>query len=306
MTKITEASSLSSLGLSKEQIRGIYKHSGLAMRHDMKFDEVKTKSQATSRLNRHHFIVAVRDGDARVLYKRRGSYHIASPTGKSYHNSMKDALAEIPGKGWSYYSSKADTSDYIPLQKDPEREREDTYSEIVNPVMKQLNKVYGNAARKLAAQAAEDIRNEAIKYLDRDDSEYSGHYMSDNYVHRLRASYKAFKALAESDEPFDTLTGSQFDKWGGKSFDRYINDKLQLTTDRFDWSSKKNIERFIKNAKLPLAKIAKYGLNLIKIERDSVLSRAPDFEKTAGVAKLDKIKKAWESYKKDGNVKPLS
>lgn len=175
---LTEASSMSSLGVDPTIIRGAHKEQGL--KHDEQFSPVKTKSELQALLKNGHIVVVVGDGKsavitrvrARSIYVNRNgdiSYAVVTsdnPRGKNV-GSLSDAMA-LAGKG-SYYAS---TNSYYDIETPYRRSRDKEQAQMehdIYRVREEITAIYGPMIKKAAQAAKNRVKRRYMNAVEKGD-----------------------------------------------------------------------------------------------------------------------------------------
>lgn len=309
MTKITEASNLGALGVPDELVRKIHKRYKLP--HDAEFQELKTKSQMQALLKDGRLIIGVSpEGNIASLGKNAGwdassRVSLIVDGEERTANSMKDALAQVPGRGWKWFASNHGShgqtrpwrSKYG-MEQEATREADD---EAILDMLHALDRIYAKPLKTSAEKYAVDIRDHLVQSIDKsaDDDVYS----TDTNFNDVHVSFKIMKAIAASDNPFTDLANFE-NRYNEHypDFSRYIGKILADST--YHYEQRSSLGKFLRNEKLAVQKIVKYAINMLKQRRDRALG-ATGNDKISKSVKL-RVKKAWESFKKGGDIKPLT
>lgn len=314
MTKITEASNLGALGVPDKIVGAVHKRHKLP--HDSKFEELKTKSQMKVKLKDGKLIIGISpEGKIASLGKDSGwgaskSVYLTIDGKEEYARNVTDALNLVPGRGWKWFASDVRGGDYRGGDWQKEREaKEIKTDDTLIAFSRLLDRVYAKKIKADAREYASDVREFAIKLLDRDAENMMepDSYKQDPSYSEMRDAQKNFKLLhmiANSDDPFMVIAKRAYD--GYFSVHR-LSQYLESVIKRYDnfGTTEETVAIFLRNEPLAAQKIVKYLSNELKKLRDSAIG-AKGEDAMAQKMSLPKVKKAWESYQKSGKTKPLS
>jgi hypothetical protein len=325
---ITEASSMSDIGLTPKQVKYIYKATGKAIPHDAEWTPLKTKGQASSALKNRSTLIAVSPmGVAFVRERPRAwsSGHMYVLTTdfapqfkeKSFY-SLKEVFANVPGAGWKWYSSnfnsQRDQGEHLDIEKDRQNDMKEAKAD---EFAKRLETIYGDRLRKEAALHAEAIKDALIAFATGDEDLGKGGYewqqdredKNEVKMGNLRKAMFKLREVTKSPTPFETFSSIHDTmglglSGGDKSWDR----RALWNFDRHNWRKEmyNRARKFSKNAKIALPRTAKYYLELMRKFRDDAIEAAKADRLQPKEPKLGHVYKAWESYKATGEVNVLS
>jgi len=308
MKNITEASTLSGLGIPDNIVKRIHTEFSPTLKHDHEFEELKTKGQMQTKLKRGKLIIgfspkgdiaSMREGGKRHTryYGTIGSEEVDSSA------SMKDMLTNFSGRGWKWFATVDGWRDK-PYHEF--RRQETPNYEIHDAFKDKLEKVHGPKLRKEAAQYAEDIKEFLVTFATGDEVKVDKHRWrgdadpNDLYMGKLRRAMHNLRKVASSDTPHHEFSP----KGIADLIDQNVGEpKVDYDFQKVDDKSGK----YMRNAKLGTAKVAQLVLRKLRAYRDDVIDAAKkDRASQTKKRSLGKVKKAWESYKDSGKVNVLS
>ena len=314
MTKITEASNLGALGVPDKIVGAVHKRHKLP--HDAKFEELKTKSQMKVKLKDGKLIIGISpEGKIASLGKDSGwgaskSVYLTIDGQEEYARNVTDALNLVPGRGWKWFASDVRGGDSRGGEWKKEWEEKEIKDEsTLLTFTRLLDRVYAKKIKADAKEYAKDVREFAIQILDRDEQNAMDpeSYKQDPSYGDLRDAQRNFKLLhmiANSEDPFLVIAKKAYE--GYFSINR-LTQYLETVIKTYKGYSvgEEGVAKFLRNEPLAAQKIVKFMSNELKKLRDNAIE-AKGKDRIAKKMSLPRVKKAWESYKKDGSVKPLS
>ena len=323
MKKITEASTLSGLGVPGDVVKKIHTEFGVILDHDHEFEELATKGQMQAKLKKGKLIIgfsprgdiaSIREGGQRHTryYGTIGTEELDSSA------SMKDMLTNFTGRGWKWFATVRNWRDKNYHEFRGEQGDTDSNWEKEKAFTEKLEKVHGPKFRKEAAQYAEDIKDVLIAFASGDEERPDDRYRQRNEAHpstlymgMLRKAMLKLRKVANSETPHNEFSPSRYDDLGFNrnkyGIDGMMDANLSEPKVEYDFQKMDDKSgKFIRNAKLATAKVAQLFLRELRAYRDDVIDAAKEQRaSTTNKRSLGKVKKAWESYKHTGKVKVI-
>lgn len=323
MKKINEASTLSALGATKQDVAKIHQ-GNINIPHDMEYEPVKTKGEAKAYLQQGHLVlgksadgsfasIIMQNRDLRYSSGRTETNYRVTFDGESHQTpSLKDALSRLPGRGWTFYRSVKDLDTRFGGNVD-DSEWDDEIDHMDKEVEK-IERIYGKQLKTEARKYAQEVRR-AISSVVTQDKRTSSYRFSDNTaaksLERLKAAYDKLTAIAKSKTPFSTLASASTKPWatGGRGFPSLVG--REVATNFSDFGSFYHIPgqagRWAKQTPASTAKIVRFALSeLRKIRDDAFRSYHKPKDPIEAEPYSLRVKEAYDRFVESGEVNSIT
>lgn len=275
MKTINEATTLSALGATRQDIRAVHK-GDINVPHDTEYVPIKTKTEATAYLKQGHLIVCktadgqfgsitMQERSKMFSFQHETNYRITYNGESTIVTSLRDALAKFTGRGRLFYRSVKPLD--VRYGYEPGQEWADDIQHI-DEVMNKVERLYGDKLKAEARAHANEIKKAIASAVTKDKRENTSVYYSEvaNSLGRLKQGYDALYSIAKSKTPFNALAKS------GCNFNfRNVVGKA-VSSDRNDFGAAYHVPgaagQWAKKTPAATAKIARFALSKVRQLRD--------------------------------------